>query len=142
MTSFAMITQSGLGFMTLGEPNGPQAAKCLETIALFVVPFSYSYVFAATQGIVSAFDDSYGHRFWVGCPSAGTFLTNPVQVFVNACFLLPGLPCALLQSKFDFDIDVKYGSALTFQVCPPHAVHDGRCTERCRRFGCCSALFV
>merc|ERR1712166_747985 len=92
---------SGDDFAVLAGSGPRVGAKLLETVALFVVPFSYCFVFAATQGLVSAFDSSYGHRFWV---------------FVNACFLLPGLPCALLQARADLRWDIKYGSALTFQV--------------------------
>jgi len=73
----------------------------LETLALILVPLSYVYTFAATQGLISVIDDAYGHMF---------------VVFLNACFFLPGLPCALLQSLYDLRIDAQYSSHVTFQI--------------------------
>lgn len=72
----------------------------LESVALILVPLSYVYTFAATQGLISVIDDAYGNMF---------------VVFLNACFFLPGLPCALLQSWYDVKVDMQYSSFYTFQ---------------------------
>ena len=43
----------------------PEDPAFLETLALILVPLSYVYTFAATQGLISVIDDAYGHMFVV-----------------------------------------------------------------------------
>ena len=78
-----------------------QRSAWLHGLAILVIPFSYSYLIAATNGLVAVWHQAYGPRFWV---------------YVNACFLLPGLPCAGVQLMYDISWDLQFGSFPTFAV--------------------------
>jgi len=73
----------------------------IESLALVMVPFGYTFPFAAIQGLVDVLDQAYG---------------NKIFVWVNVCFLLPGLPLAVFQNAYDLRFDSVFGSLLTFQV--------------------------
>ena len=83
-----------------GGDNETAESGWAESGALVLVPIGYIFSTAATLGLVDPIKESYGNKY---------------MVFLNAAIAMPGLPCALLQWRYDLGLDVQFGSFTAYQ---------------------------